>query len=52
MMIPVGAELGGRPWSAQELVLVRKTKKGMKREKVMDVRFVPMTGEAREKQDR
>lgn len=46
MVIPVGAELKGL-WSAQELVVVRKTERGMEREKRMDVRFVPMTGEAR-----
>ncbi len=45
MVIPVGAELRG-VWSAQELVVVRKTPRGMEREKRMDVRFVPMTGEA------
>ena len=42
MMIPVGASVQGRSWAAQELVLVRKTEKGMEREKRMDVRFVPM----------
>lgn len=36
MMIPVKGEL----------ILIRKTEAGMKREKKMDVRFVPMTGEA------
>ncbi len=36
MMIPVEGDL----------ILVRKTKNGMERKKKMDVRFVPMTGEA------
>lgn len=44
MIIPVGPESG--PWTVQELILVRKTPEGMKSEKRMDVRFVPMTGEA------
>ncbi|MFH1725532.1 MAG: protein-L-isoaspartate(D-aspartate) O-methyltransferase [Elusimicrobiota bacterium] len=52
MMIPVGEELSGRSWAAQELVLVRKTEKGMRREKKMDVRFVPMTGEAQAPRER
>lgn len=43
MIIPVGPEAGGA-FSAQELIVVRKTPKGMEREKRMDVRFVPMTG--------
>ncbi|MFH2203817.1 MAG: methyltransferase domain-containing protein, partial [Elusimicrobiota bacterium] len=37
MMIPVGGDL----------IFVRRTPEGMAREKKMDVRFVPMTGEAR-----
>ncbi len=45
MIIPVGPESG--PWTVQELILVRKTAEGMKRDKRMDVRFVPMTGEVR-----
>lgn len=50
MVIPVGTELGPLSvWTAQELVLVRKTKKGMEREKLLDVRFVSMTGEAQKK---
>ena len=48
MVIPVGAELSGS-WSAQELIVARKTPAGMRREKRMAVRFVPMTGEARRK---
>lgn len=50
MVIPVGPDLMGLPWSPQELILVRKTKDGMRREKQFDVRFVPMTGEAQKKQ--
>ncbi|MBI4676403.1 MAG: protein-L-isoaspartate(D-aspartate) O-methyltransferase [Elusimicrobia bacterium] len=46
LVIPVGAELSGY-WSAQELVVVRKSAEGLKREDRMGVRFVPMTGEAR-----
>ena len=34
---------------ANDLILVRKTEKGMKEEKKMDVRFVPMTGEAQQR---
>lgn len=45
MVIPVGQELRG-VWSAQQLVVVRKTPKGMERQAIMDVQFVPMTGEA------
>ena len=45
MIIPVGGNLRGL-WSAQELILVRKTSSGMKREKQFDVRFVPKTGQA------
>jgi len=37
MMIPVGPELG-----VQELVLLRKTAKGLEQQAVMEVRFVPM----------
>lgn len=48
MVIPVGAEIRGL-WSVQELILVRKTARGMEREKRMGVRFVPMTGEALKK---
>jgi len=48
MIIPVGPEIKGA-FSAQELIIVRKTEKGMKREKRMDVRFVPMVGEAKRK---
>lgn len=47
MIIPVGGNLRGL-WSAQKLVLVRKTRTGMRREKQFDVRFVPMTGQAQE----
>ncbi|MEE8425623.1 MAG: protein-L-isoaspartate(D-aspartate) O-methyltransferase [Elusimicrobiota bacterium] len=52
MMIPVGKPVAGRAWAAQELVLVRRTEKGMKREKKMEVRFVPMTGEAEQETSR
>lgn len=45
MVIPVGAERGGL-WFAQELILLRKTKDGVRREKALNVSFVPMTGEA------
>jgi protein-L-isoaspartate(D-aspartate) O-methyltransferase len=41
MVLPVGR------WS-QELLLLRRTAKGIEREKLIDVRFVPMTGEAQE----
>ncbi|MBI5210605.1 MAG: protein-L-isoaspartate(D-aspartate) O-methyltransferase [Elusimicrobia bacterium] len=46
MIIPVGAELKDSR-SVQELVVVRKTAAGLAREKMMDVRFVPMVGEVR-----
>ncbi|MFA5137853.1 MAG: protein-L-isoaspartate(D-aspartate) O-methyltransferase [Elusimicrobiota bacterium] len=46
MVIPLGADVDGRPWAAQDLVIVRKTEKGVETSKSMDVRFVPMTGEA------
>ena len=49
IVIPVGADVGGRFWAAQELIVVRKTERGLVREKRMDVRFVPMTGEAQKK---
>jgi len=41
MVIPVGG-------FSQELVLLRKEADGVKRENVVGVRFVPMTGEALE----
>lgn len=49
MIIPFGPDAADAPWTPQELILVRKTKDGMKRDKVFDVRFVPMTGEAQKK---
>jgi len=42
MAIPVGSVF-------QEIVLLRRTPEGVEREEVMGVRFVPMTGEARER---
>jgi protein-L-isoaspartate(D-aspartate) O-methyltransferase len=39
MVLPVGR-------SSQQLVLLRRTTEGIQREKLIDVRFVPMTGEA------
>jgi protein-L-isoaspartate(D-aspartate) O-methyltransferase len=39
MVLPVGS------WS-QELVLLRRTSSGIERKRLIDVRFVPMTGEA------
>ena len=45
MVIPVGDE-----W--QELVLLEKTEKGVRRESIIPVRFVPMTGEAEEEKGR
>jgi protein-L-isoaspartate(D-aspartate) O-methyltransferase len=45
LVIPVGPRVG--PVSSQELVLIRKTAQGPSTESRMDVRFVPMTGEAR-----
>lgn len=42
MIIPLG-----RAGDTQELILLRKTASGLKQETRMDVRFVPMTGEAR-----
>jgi protein-L-isoaspartate(D-aspartate) O-methyltransferase len=39
MLIPVGVE-------RQELIVLTKTKTGVTRERIMGVRFVPMTGEA------
>ncbi|PIP82577.1 MAG: protein-L-isoaspartate(D-aspartate) O-methyltransferase [Elusimicrobia bacterium CG_4_9_14_3_um_filter_62_55] len=46
MVIPVGAKTGSNEWAVQELVVIRKTAAGLERERTMDVRFVPMTGEA------
>ena len=46
MVIPLGADVDGRPWAAQDLVILRKTEKGVETAKSMGVRFVPMTGEA------
>lgn len=42
LIIPVGGQ------GAQSLVLIRKIDGKLKREQVMDVRFVPMTGKAEE----
>jgi len=42
MIIPVGPEHG-----AQELVLLRKTPRGLERQEVLPVRFVPMVGTTR-----
>lgn len=39
MIIPVGPQLG-----VQELILLRKTPKGLEQQAVMEVRFVPMVG--------
>lgn len=41
MAIPVGGIIQGF-WSAQELILLRKTPTGLERQKAFDVRFVPM----------
>jgi len=41
MVLPVGR------WN-QELVLLRRTSKGIEREKLIDVRFVPMVGEVQQ----
>lgn len=51
MVIPVGPDLKDRPWVPQELLVVRKSPGGMKREKHFDVRFVTMTGKARDKKE-
>lgn len=40
MIIPVGPA-----WEAQELVLLRKTPRGLERQRVLPVRFVPMVGD-------
>jgi protein-L-isoaspartate O-methyltransferase len=39
MILPVGDQL-------QQLVLIEKNEQGVTRRSVLDVRFVPMTGEA------
>jgi protein-L-isoaspartate(D-aspartate) O-methyltransferase len=44
LVAPVGEE-----WGAQELVVLERTPAGVKRRVVAPVRFVPMTGEARER---
>lgn len=44
MVLPVGG-------SSQELLLIRRTPQGIEREKLIDVRFVPMTGEAQRPRD-
>ncbi len=46
LVIPVGPE-GSGDADGQELILIRKTKTGLIREKRLPVRFVPMTGKAR-----
>lgn len=46
LVIPVGPE-GPGDADGQELILIRKTKTGLVREKRLPVRFVPMTGKAR-----
>lgn len=51
LVIPVGPDIRG-PWSAQELLVLTKTAEGLKREKALDVRFVPMRGEARRERPR
>ncbi|MBI5245463.1 MAG: protein-L-isoaspartate(D-aspartate) O-methyltransferase [Elusimicrobia bacterium] len=48
MVIPIGEEKGGF-WVLQELVLLRKTPEGVRREKTLDVSFVPMTGQAQKR---
>jgi protein-L-isoaspartate(D-aspartate) O-methyltransferase len=40
MILPVGDHM-------QQLVLIEKGEQGITRKSVLDVRFVPMTGEAR-----
>ncbi|HAM35698.1 MAG TPA: protein-L-isoaspartate(D-aspartate) O-methyltransferase [Elusimicrobia bacterium] len=45
LVIPVGLESG--LLAGQDLILARKTKTGLSQQIRMDVRFVPMTGEAR-----
>ncbi|NOZ19715.1 MAG: protein-L-isoaspartate(D-aspartate) O-methyltransferase [Planctomycetes bacterium] len=44
LVIPVGPQ-----WVGQDIVRLTKTKDGVKEEKVLAVRFVPMTGEAEKK---
>ena len=46
MVIPVGPEGG-----VQELILARKRDGRVEKERVLPVRFVPMTGEARQAAD-
>ena len=43
-MAPIGEE-----WGVQQLVVVEKTPGGLQHRTIIPVRFVPMTGEAREK---
>lgn len=47
LVIPVGPDAGAGVFG-QELILVRKTPEGLRRERRLDVRFVPMTGKALE----
>ncbi|MEW6355441.1 MAG: protein-L-isoaspartate(D-aspartate) O-methyltransferase [Planctomycetota bacterium] len=44
LVLPVGPQ-----WAGQDLVRLTKTKDGVKEERVLAVRFVPMTGEAEDK---
>ena len=43
LVVPIGPSLELKPWEAQQLMAIRKNKSGLTREKLLDVRFVPMT---------
>ena len=44
LVIPVGSQ----GWSGQEILRITRTSDGYERESILPVRFVPMTGEARD----
>lgn len=49
LVIPVGPDLDKKPWANQRLLVVTKTAQGTTTERLIPVRFVPMTGEVRER---
>ena len=43
LVIPVGPSVQEKPDAVQRLFVIRKTKRGLERESLLEVRFVPMT---------
>ncbi len=50
LVLPVGDFDPSLEFDPQDLILITRTKDGFKEEKIESVRFVPMTGEAQEKE--